>query len=173
MTHVYCSDNNTLSSLPPHEGNVKKLATLSNSNACTNCYLRNHNMEYQIRLDGVIYEWFRDQEGGSFVFKKRNYNAAINEEKDSETSSCCKSKHSFHSKRVFYRRDKSILSNKLISIKCALFIVFSLLNFFKINLNKSFEMKFSGNFFLFVKKRNSGSPPPSTSLFTKNFKMKE
>ncbi|ETN98952.1 hypothetical protein RFI_38535 [Reticulomyxa filosa] len=63
MTHLYCSDNNKLSSLPPREGNTF------------------HNVGYRIRLGSVIYEWFRDQEYKSFVFKRRNYNAAINEEK--------------------------------------------------------------------------------------------
>ncbi|ETO35102.1 hypothetical protein RFI_01972, partial [Reticulomyxa filosa] len=85
MTHLYCSDNNTLSSLPPREGNV--LSIVKNwphrpiQADAQNCYLRSHNVGYRIRLGSVIYEWFRDQEYKSFVFKRRNYNAAINEEK--------------------------------------------------------------------------------------------
>ncbi|ETN97855.1 hypothetical protein RFI_39671 [Reticulomyxa filosa] len=46
-----------------------------------NCYLRNHNIGYRIRLGSVVYEWLRDQEGKSFVFKRRNYSAVLNEEK--------------------------------------------------------------------------------------------
>ncbi|ETO02663.1 hypothetical protein RFI_34755, partial [Reticulomyxa filosa] len=64
MKHLYCGDNKAL---PPREGN--------------NCYLRSHNVGYQIRLGDVIYGWFIDQEGSSFAFKKKNYNKAINEEK--------------------------------------------------------------------------------------------
>ncbi|ETO10263.1 hypothetical protein RFI_27115 [Reticulomyxa filosa] len=37
-------------------------------------------VRYRIRLGDVVYEWFRGQEYNSFVFKKRNYNAALNEE---------------------------------------------------------------------------------------------
>ncbi|ETO00312.1 hypothetical protein RFI_37135 [Reticulomyxa filosa] len=73
MTHLYCSDNNTLSSVPPRESNVlsivKKLTTLSNSNACT-------KLLFEKSQCGISNSF-----GWNFVFKKRNYNAAINEEK--------------------------------------------------------------------------------------------
>ncbi|ETN98387.1 hypothetical protein RFI_39123, partial [Reticulomyxa filosa] len=49
-----------------------------------NCYLRSHNVGYRIRLDSVVYEWLRDQEGRSFVFKRRNYSAVLNEEKSND-----------------------------------------------------------------------------------------
>ncbi|ETO29856.1 hypothetical protein RFI_07265 [Reticulomyxa filosa] len=36
-----------------------------------NCYLRSHNVGYRIRLGNTLYEWFRKQEGKSFVFNQR------------------------------------------------------------------------------------------------------
>ncbi|ETN97474.1 hypothetical protein RFI_40055, partial [Reticulomyxa filosa] len=32
-----------------------------------NCYLRNHNIEYRIRLGDIIYEWFRNREGERYL----------------------------------------------------------------------------------------------------------
>ncbi|ETO34685.1 hypothetical protein RFI_02405, partial [Reticulomyxa filosa] len=82
MKYLYCSDNKLLS---PHEGNVSSIVKdwpyRPIQTDAENCYLRSHNVGYQIRLGSVVYEWFIDQEGSSFVFKKRNYNKAINEEK--------------------------------------------------------------------------------------------
>ncbi|ETO14922.1 NTPase [Reticulomyxa filosa] len=44
-----------------------------------NCYLRGHNVGYRIRLGGDgAYEWFRDQEGKSFVFNRSHHNKGIN-----------------------------------------------------------------------------------------------
>ncbi|ETO33959.1 hypothetical protein RFI_03138 [Reticulomyxa filosa] len=76
MKHLYCSSNNL-----PCEGSVESIVKdcpyCSIQTDAQNCYLRSHNVGYRIRLDSVIYEWFRDQE--SFVFKKRNYNAIFKE----------------------------------------------------------------------------------------------
>ncbi|ETN99190.1 hypothetical protein RFI_38291, partial [Reticulomyxa filosa] len=83
MKHLYCSDNNK-SRFPPHEGNVlfivKHWPYRPIQTNAQNCYMRSHNVGYRIRLGDVIYQWFRNQEGGCFLFNKRNYNMAINEE---------------------------------------------------------------------------------------------
>ncbi|ETO11494.1 hypothetical protein RFI_25882 [Reticulomyxa filosa] len=42
--------------------------------------MRSHNVGYRIRLGDLIYQLFRNQEGGCFLFNKAKYNAAINEE---------------------------------------------------------------------------------------------
>ncbi|ETO31267.1 hypothetical protein RFI_05853 [Reticulomyxa filosa] len=55
------------------------LAILSNSNGRTELLFEKSQFGYRIRLGSVIYEWFRDQEYKSFVFKKRNYNAIFKE----------------------------------------------------------------------------------------------
>ncbi|ETO10825.1 hypothetical protein RFI_26550 [Reticulomyxa filosa] len=82
MKHLYC-DNKKLS--PPREGNlsliVKEWPFRPIQIDAQNCYLRNHNIGYRIRVGDVLYKWFRDQECKSFVFSRSNYNKAIVVEK--------------------------------------------------------------------------------------------
>ncbi|ETO34309.1 hypothetical protein RFI_02785 [Reticulomyxa filosa] len=79
MMHLYCSDINN----PPREGKVLSIVEYwpyrPIQTDAQNCCLRSHNVGYRVRLGSVIYEWFRDQECKSFVFKKRNYNAIFKE----------------------------------------------------------------------------------------------
>ncbi|ETO33882.1 hypothetical protein RFI_03214 [Reticulomyxa filosa] len=60
MRYLYCSDIH-----PPHEGElpsiVKDWPYCPVQTSAGNCYLRNHNVGYQIRL-GNIYKWFRSKE---------------------------------------------------------------------------------------------------------------
>ncbi|ETO02367.1 hypothetical protein RFI_35069, partial [Reticulomyxa filosa] len=74
MMHLYCNDIN-----PPREGNVSSIVKgwpyRPIQTDAQNSYLKSYNVGYRIRLGDVIYEWFRDQEYKSFVFKKRNFNA--------------------------------------------------------------------------------------------------
>ncbi|ETO00350.1 hypothetical protein RFI_37097 [Reticulomyxa filosa] len=68
MKHLYCSNifpcKEKLPSIVenwsyrPAQGNAE------------NCYLRNHNIGYRIRLGDIIYEWFRNREGKSFLLNK-------------------------------------------------------------------------------------------------------
>ncbi|ETO07080.1 hypothetical protein RFI_30311, partial [Reticulomyxa filosa] len=74
MKHLYCSDNKSLS---PREENISSTV----KDWPQNCNLRSHNVRYRIRLDSVVYEWFRNQKYKRFVFKRRNHNKAIHEEK--------------------------------------------------------------------------------------------
>ncbi|ETO01900.1 hypothetical protein RFI_35539, partial [Reticulomyxa filosa] len=78
MSHLYCNDNS-----PPREGDISSIVKgwpyRPIQTDAQNCYLRSHNVGYRIRLGSVIYEWFRDQEYKSFVFKKRNYNTIFKE----------------------------------------------------------------------------------------------
>ncbi|ETO11587.1 hypothetical protein RFI_25789, partial [Reticulomyxa filosa] len=83
MKHLYCNGNNE-SCFPPREVNVLSIVKHwpyrpIQTNA-QNCYMRSHNVGYRIRLGDVIYQWFRNQEGGCFLFNKSNYNMVINED---------------------------------------------------------------------------------------------
>ncbi|ETO07401.1 hypothetical protein RFI_29989 [Reticulomyxa filosa] len=70
MNHLYCNDNNTLS---PREGNVSSIINhwpyFSIQTDSNNSYLKNSNIGYRIRVGDINYEWFRNQETKSFVFK--------------------------------------------------------------------------------------------------------
>ncbi|ETO07733.1 hypothetical protein RFI_29658 [Reticulomyxa filosa] len=80
MEHLY-SDIQSLCNTP-REGDlpsiVKNWPYLSVQTDAQNCYMRGHNVGYRIRLNDIIYEWFRDQECKSFAFKRSHHNVGIN-----------------------------------------------------------------------------------------------
>ncbi|ETO03429.1 hypothetical protein RFI_33980, partial [Reticulomyxa filosa] len=92
MKHLYCSDKKSShNDFPPREGSlpsiVKKWPYRPIQKDANNCYLRSHNVGYRIRLDDVIYEWFRNEENKGFVFNKSNCNIAVQEQKKTHKNS--------------------------------------------------------------------------------------
>ncbi|ETO06705.1 hypothetical protein RFI_30687 [Reticulomyxa filosa] len=105
MMHLYCSNKSS-----PREGDVSSIVKhwpyRPIQTDADNCYMRNHNVGYRIRLGDDIYRWLCNQERRSLVFNETDYKTVINEEKMEQALVAKVNIHTIQN-GAFYHRDES------------------------------------------------------------------